>query len=156
MSAGAPSGDDDSGQDFDLNLAPIIDCFTVLITYMLVSAAFISFQMVEVTAVATSDTPPPDTPPPTEIPMSLTVELKPGQVIDLHVAGKETAEYTIKALGDLDWDFPKLTSQLEQIKAKWPTIKEVSVKADNGTRYKQIVRVVEKLKKSISKVMVGE
>jgi biopolymer transport protein ExbD len=155
MSAGAPAGDDDSGQDFDLNLAPIIDCFTVLITYMLVSAAFISFHMIEVTAVATAES-SEETPPPTELPMALTVELKPGQVFDIHVSGKETAEYTIRALGELDWDFPKLASQLEQIKTRWPTIKEVSVKADNGTRYKQIVRVVEKLKKSIPKVLVGE
>ena len=32
------SGSESGGQDFDLNLAPIIDCFTVLITFMLVHA----------------------------------------------------------------------------------------------------------------------
>ncbi|RYZ61531.1 MAG: hypothetical protein EOP09_19835, partial [Proteobacteria bacterium] len=31
--------------EFDLNLAPIIDCFTVLITFLLVSASFLSVSI---------------------------------------------------------------------------------------------------------------
>ena len=34
--------------DFELNLASIIDCFTVLITYLLVSASFISLGILDV------------------------------------------------------------------------------------------------------------
>ena len=37
-----------SGQDVDLNITPIIDCFTVLITFLLASASFLSIGFFEV------------------------------------------------------------------------------------------------------------
>ncbi|MEK7690751.1 MAG: biopolymer transporter ExbD, partial [Bdellovibrionota bacterium] len=43
-SGGGHSG---SSQDFDLNLAPIIDCFTVLITFLLISASFLSIGILD-------------------------------------------------------------------------------------------------------------
>ena len=45
--------------DIELNLAPIIDCFTVLITYLLLSASFLSLSVLDITipldAVASSE-----------------------------------------------------------------------------------------------------
>ena len=36
-----------SGQEVDLNITPIIDCFTVLITFLLASASFLSIGFFE-------------------------------------------------------------------------------------------------------------
>ena len=38
--------------DFELNLASIIDCFTVLITYLLVTASFITLGILDVTVTS--------------------------------------------------------------------------------------------------------
>ena len=78
MSAGSGGN---SNQDFDLNLAPIIDCFTVLITYLLVSASFISLNSLDVGIAATGDTAAaanPSTPP-----LALTAELKDMKMLEL-------------------------------------------------------------------------
>lgn len=47
-----------SGQDVELNITPIIDCFTVLVTFMLASSAFLSIGIFdtapEIAGAATS------------------------------------------------------------------------------------------------------
>ena len=45
MSAGNFEGS--GGQDFELNLASLIDCFTVLITFLLASASFLSVGILD-------------------------------------------------------------------------------------------------------------
>ena len=156
MSAGAPSGDDDTGQDFDLNLAPIIDCFTVLITYMLVSAAFIQLDMLNVSVAATSDAPPPPSTQPLEPPMTLSMELKAGHIAALKVGGKETLEIAVLADAGGNWDYAKMTDQLKIVQGKWPAIKDVSVKAEAAIEYKEIVRVLEHMPKDGLKIFLGE
>ena len=51
MTAGGDSSSSSRGRggsaDFDLNLAPIIDCFTVLIAFLLASASFLSIGIFE-------------------------------------------------------------------------------------------------------------
>ena len=80
MSASVGEG---SGQDVDLNLAPIIDCFTVLITYLLVTASFLTLSSVDVSVSATGTGAPPQasTGPP---PMSMSIELKAGSSLPLN------------------------------------------------------------------------
>ncbi|NDF14013.1 hypothetical protein EB061_01655 [bacterium] len=46
MSAGGGGGEG----DVELNIAPIVDCFTVLIAYMLVSMSFIQLSIFEAEA----------------------------------------------------------------------------------------------------------
>ena len=77
MSAGGGGGEG----DVELNLAPIVDCFTVLIAYLLVSMSFISLSIFEAGVAATS----PESasvevvpPPPGEIPLNLAVILGEG------------------------------------------------------------------------------
>ena len=43
-------------KDFDLNLAPIIDCMTVLITFMLASASFLSIGILDAGVAAAGAT----------------------------------------------------------------------------------------------------
>mgnify|MGYP003351965824 CR=1 FL=1 len=44
----------DGGQDFELNLASIIDCLTVIIAFLLLSSSFVSYGTLD-TAVAALD-----------------------------------------------------------------------------------------------------
>lgn len=150
MSAGAQS---DNGQDFELNLAPIIDCFTVLITYMLVSTAFISLSILEVQTATTAEQPADQQP--AEPQMSLSLALKEGNALEFKVSGREEASFIVQS-GSGSWDLDRMTTQLGAIRKKWPTIQEVSVKADPVVRYKDIIKVVESLKKSMPKVFLGE
>jgi biopolymer transport protein ExbD len=130
------SGDD--GLDFDLNLAPIIDCFTVLITYLLVSASFITLGLLDVTVAASapsaSSAPPPS--------MSLNLRLRQGGLIEVQTEGSERNSIRIPALGG-QWDIAALSEQLKQIKERNPALETGLIGADEGIRYGELVRVVE-------------
>src|SRR4051812_14599722 len=80
-----------SGQDIDLNIAPIIDCFTVLITYLLVSASFLSLAVLEVGVAASGDMAPPVEVPlkPVDPPLSLSVMMKQQGGFEVKLTGGE-------------------------------------------------------------------
>jgi biopolymer transport protein ExbD len=149
--------DGGSNQDVDLNLAPIIDCFTVLITYLLVTASFLTLSSVDVGVAATgTGTPPPvesNAPPP----MVLTMELKAGGEIGLLIRGgtlKKEIAITVPA-GTARWDMATLKKRLEQIQTKWPELTEVSVSAEPTVIYKDIVLVLHEIQDVMPKVYIS-
>src|SRR5690606_3590381 len=132
-------------------LAPIIDCFTVLITYMLVSASFITLDTLDVQVAASAPPAPPSEvapPPPTEIPTSISARIDDIGVVTFKVSGAEEATY--------DTPLESMDSSIAEIRGRWPAVAEINVKAEPGVQYKQIVRAVELLKKSFTKVYLGE
>lgn len=135
----------DSNQDFDLNLAPIIDCFTVLITYLLVSASFISLTILDVGVAASGvGTPPPSNavPPPT-----LTINLTTDNRIDLKLTGgpkKLSISQSLEVTG--------LTKKCTELLRSYPDIKDVTLFAQPTVSYRNVVRVIEEVKKVIPKV----
>lgn len=153
MSAGAG----DSGQDVELNLAPIIDCFTVLITYLLVTASFLSLTALDVGVSATgSGTPPPpaeNTPPP----MVMSMEAQANGDIKINVRGGVTGKefpYVVASLNGRH-DDDMLISRLNEIKQKWPEITEVSVSAEPTVIYKDIVKLIKKVQEAMPKVLIS-
>ena len=150
-------GGGDGGQDVELNLAPIIDCFTVLITYLLVTASFLSLAALDVgvSASGTASAPPADvtTPPP----MVMSLEALANGDIKINVRGGATGvehPFLIAALsGQRDED--KLLAQLNEIKQRWPEITEVSVSAESTVIYKDIVKVIKKIQEALPKVFIS-
>lgn len=152
MSAGASEGSGED-QDFELNLAPIIDCFTVLITYMLATASFISIDTLNVSVNSISDQPIEQ---PLEPQQSLTLQVNFNHELIIDVLGKETSHVVLAPGSDGTPDVNRLKESLAQVKEKWPELKEVSVKAEPGVPYRQIVKVIENTKPLIGKVFLGD
>jgi len=152
MSAGS-SGDG----DVELNLAPIIDCFTVLITYLLVTASFLSLAALDVGVSATGTGAPPPSPDNTPPPMVMSLEALANGDVKINVRGGVSGReypYVIAALsGQRDED--KLLAKLEEIKKKWPTITEASVSAEPTVIYKDVVKVIKKIQEAMPKVMIS-
>lgn len=153
MSAGVPA-EGGEGQDFELNLAPIIDCFTVLITYMLVSASFITLDMLDVSVATTSDAPAEQQPQ--EPPMALSIELTQKFDLNVKLSGKKVDTLTFASKTDKEFDNERLIDALRKIKKKWSNITDVSVKAEPGVQYKYLVRLIENVKTEMPKVTLGE
>jgi len=152
MSGGGSN--DDGGQDFELNLAPIIDCFTVLITYMLVSASFISLDILEVSVnAANPQTEQQQTPP--EMQVSLGLVIKAAHELDLVVTGKGTEHIAVASAANAV-DLVRLRDQVKELQGRYPALQEISVRAEPGVQYREIVNVVEGLKKSMPKVYLGD
>lgn len=124
--------------DFELNLTPIVDCFTVLITYLLISASFISLGMLSITVVAPSEESITTPIPPA---ITVTVYLKPqGEyLIETETPGASKESKTIS-------DASSLLQFLSQIKEKFPTLETLLLTSDDQIEYKHIVKLVEKLK----------
>ncbi len=147
------SVDSGSGQDFDLNIAPIIDCFTVLITYLLVSASFLSLSVLEAGVAASGEMAPPVAEPakPPEPPLTLEIFMK------------QSGEYNIKVTGgrqNLNWSIPiknrvALSAQIRGIVRRLPKLKEANLSAEPTLHYNEMIKIIEDLKPIIPKVFIA-
>src|SRR5215210_1780969 len=115
MSAGVSSGG--NSQDVELNLASIIDCFTVLIAFMLASASFLSIGILDAGVAAAGTTSAGGEPPA----VNITIELTKEQAFQFKVSGKASFSRTIPAKGR-DYDYEALAAQLAQAKTQWPSV----------------------------------
>lgn len=145
----------DNGADFELNLAPIIDCFTVLITYLLVSASFISLTILDVGVAASGQAVPG--PANAEPPMSLMIQMTASKEIQLKLSGgaaNVNLSYAI-APAKNDWDTAGISARLLEMKKKWPKIEDGTLSADPSVQYKEVVRLIEELKKALPKIYLA-
>jgi biopolymer transport protein ExbD len=153
------AGSSDSGQDVDLNLAPIIDCFTVLITYLLVSAAFISLTVLDVGVSASGQAaaPPPEVNPKVP-PPSLAAHVLPDHTLTLKLTGGPRnldVSVPIPSTPSAEFNIDFLNARLAEITAREPEVKEVNVTAEPTVRYRDLVKVIEGIKKTINKVFLA-
>jgi len=137
-------------QDFELNIASVIDCFTVLITYLLVSASFISISALDIDIAGAGDAPQSEPPP-----VSIAVQLENNRSLVIKVTGAEKNEWLVEPK-DGTWDTDSLNAKLESLKAKWPVVTAALLGADDNLEYKEVVKVVETAKKTLPNITLGD
>src|SRR4051812_21662207 len=113
MSAGVSGGG--NSQDFELNLASIIDCFTVLIAFMLASASFLSVGILDAGVAAAGAQANPNDKPPS---VNMTVELGQGQKFTVKLVGKASTTTPIDGLAG-KWNYEELTRNLASTKTRF-------------------------------------
>jgi|GEM_PF-1269362 len=142
-------GSSSNSQEVDLNITPIIDCFTVLITFMLASASFLSIGFFDAyTPGMSSD--PTSAPPDTEA----FVKIKNNQTAELKIKGRKhlTLTFDLKnpdSLKGLDQEMKKLDS--EHLK-----LNQVLLSAEDDVDYKSVADVMGHLSQSNLPVVVGD
>lgn len=138
-----------SGLDFELNLASIIDCFTVLIAFMLASASFLSVGLLDAGVAAagsTSTGAPPS--------VQLQLEMKLDHTIVMNLTGKSQLKRTI-ASKDGNWDYAKLQEELGGLSKQWPDLKGAILSGENKVEYKDIITAMDTTRKTLPAVMLG-
>jgi biopolymer transport protein ExbD len=145
------SGGAKDSQDFELNLASIIDCFTVLIAFMLASTAFISIGILDAGVAAAGATAADNSAPP---PINISLELGKDKGISLKVTGKATSNQSIIAK-DGAWNMTEMTDKLQALHQQWPTVNAITLTADNSIEYKDVVLTMENIRKTIPVVLLG-
>ena len=144
------SGGGGTDLDFELNLAPIIDCFTVLITFLLVSASYVSLQIIEASVASVEVTQSTDPAPVTGV--SLTVMVKLDGSYDILVSGEDNQVIPIPATpGALELVDAKLTELLQ----KWKETSTVTVSGEENVEYHSIVQVMEACRKHFKTILMG-
>ena len=129
--------------DFELNLAPIIDAFTVLITFMLASASFLSISVFDAgfaPAEAVGDPSPP--------PITITVNVKKAGSFELNLKGHTNSNKTFP-------NVDALMEELKSVKAKYPTVLSITLSADDKVEYESVVQAMEKIRAPYPSVVLG-
>lgn len=152
-------GGGESEGDIELNLAPIVDCFTVLIAYLLVSMSFLSLGFFEAGVAMTG--PPPatmDNTPPPEVPISFSIAISDANHLQLKLTGGKTNLDQTIAMDPKDgaFDLDGLKTRIADLVKTYPDIKEANVSADPAVRYKSIVSVIEAVKTALPKVFLAD
>jgi biopolymer transport protein ExbD len=138
------------GQEVELNLAPIIDCFTVLIAFMLVSASFLSIGLLDAGIAAAGPSNDKSVPPP----ISVEVVIQNGLALQVKISGKETRTLNVNAK-DRALDLDGLAGQLKPIQEKWKTVTGATISAENDVEYKEVIRTMEATRKHFPAVALG-
>ena len=119
----------------ELLLVPMIDIFTVLVTFLLMTAVFSKTVVLELNLPSSQESPPP-------LPENLQLEVlvRPDH---LEVADRNTGP--LKQLPDSaqGHDYEGLTEFLKQVKAKFPAKTDASVLVEHDTPYDTLVQVMD-------------
>lgn len=129
--------------DFELNLAPIIDCLTVLITFMLASASFLSISIFDAgftPAEAQGDPTPP--------PITVSLDLKKNGSLQVVIKGQLNQRNTFA-------NPDEASEALRQLKEKYPGLESVTITADQEVEYEAVVRAMEKARVNNLSMVLG-
>jgi biopolymer transport protein ExbD len=138
-------------EEFELNLASIIDCFTVLITYLLVSASFISIGVLDVNIA----TPSPSSESTPEPKVSLSIQVEMDRNISVRLTGEDNKQISVPPK-DGRWDYDGLLDAIKPLKDKWPELNEAVVAATPDIEYQEVVKAVEVAKKVVPVAYLGD
>ena len=148
----ARGGNEENNSDFNLDITPVINCTTVLITFLLLSASFIKIGLLDAGVSAAGKNAKSDEEPP---PIHITVMLKPNHSIKVKVIGEQNKTYQIKSTQNAKWNYQKLLDQIESLKEKWPETKALTLEADGEIAYQHVVHTMDKVEEKIPGVVLG-
>ena len=141
--------DNHQNQDVEINITPIIDCFTVLITFLLASASFLSIGYFEASTPGNSmasNTTVPDT--------ELVLKITENHDLQLNWKGKKSGRSTIHL--DQDPNADQLDAELTKAKSENIRLEQILITADNAVPYKSISKVLDVSGKSGIPVVIGD
>jgi len=122
----------------ELLLVPMIDIFTVLVTFLLMTAVFSR------TVILQLNLPPPNTawkePPP-----GLQLEVMVRKDL-LQVADRNTGPLATFPNTPSGYDYDNLTEYLKRVKAKFPDKTDASILLEQDTPYDTLVQVMDRLR----------
>lgn len=136
-------------QEVDLNITPIIDCFTVLITFLLASASFLSIGFFETyTPGQSADAAQGE--PDSEV----VVRIKSNHVAEFKFKGKRNDSFVVRM--DDKGSLIELDHKLDAIPTSGIKVNQVLLSADDGVPFEELSDMMGHLNKTKLPVVVGE
>ncbi len=134
-------------QDFELNIAPIIDCFMVVITFLLVSASFISIGVIDTSAADAISAPQEANLGSVE----LAIDLKSNRTIAISITGD--GNETFEIMPSLStFDLNALGVKLSALKQKYSALNSANLNAESGVQYKDVIHALESVREQLPQV----
>lgn len=136
-----------TAESFDINVTPMLDMFSVLIAFLLLTAVFSSTGQIRVEVPFLSSKPPPpqedlDKNPQKTVTVTIdTAVVKMDVVTDASSKDNETKEYPIddKGLDDLQ-------ARLYQLRSEDPKFDKVTVMTELNVKYETLVQVIDTMR----------
>jgi biopolymer transport protein ExbD len=122
----------------ELLLVPMIDIFTVLVTFLLMTAVFSRTVILQLNLPA-SQTEFREPPPGLQLEVMVRKEL-------LQVADRNTGPLAVIANTASGYDYEALTEYLKRVKAKFPEKTDASVLLEADTPYDTLVQVMDRVR----------
>ncbi len=140
-------GSGSDGQDFELNLASIIDCLTVIIAFLLLSSSFVSYGALDTAVAAPQSSQTADGSE--ERPQSLTLSVKilEDDRVELEISGKRTEKRRIAR--------DSLRTELQALKAKYPGLEGMVLSAGPRLPYREVIRGMDEARTIFPAVALG-
>lgn len=150
----AGDGGGSGGQDFELNLASIIDCLTVIIAFLLMSSSFVSYGAMD-TAVAIpqqgASTPSQSDSHAVTLTLRLAGQAPAEEKIDWEVVsnggGKAREKKSISRAA--------LVAELEQAKGRYPGLQGVVLSAEARIPYQKLIAAMDDTRRVFPAVILG-
>lgn len=131
-------------EEVELNIMPFIDIFSMLNTFLLTSAVFMSIGMVRVQIPFLSNAAPPNEEPERELTVNIDIQK---EKIELKTS------YSKAPAQEKSWDYPntedgvnELHAQLLKIRIDNPKVDKATVFSDEDVRYESLIKVLDSAK----------
>jgi biopolymer transport protein ExbD len=149
----------EQAEEFELNITSIIDCFTVLIAFMLVSASFVSIAVMDSEVAAGAAVVQETTPG-----LNVAITVQSDHTVRIDVSGTAKgrgvskshvipARTTVK--GGLEPDYAVLSDRLSFMKGEWPDTSSATLTADSAVAYREVIKTMEVARKAYPSVLLG-
>jgi biopolymer transport protein ExbD len=145
----ASFGGSGGGQEVELNITPIIDCFTVLITFLLASASFLSIGFFEAYTPG-SNADPTQAEPDTEV----VLKIKANHMAEFKVKGKRNLTLTFNTVDPAS--MKNLEQEVQNLKDPSIKLSQILVSADDTVDYKELSEMMGHINRFNLPVVVGE
>ena len=141
----SPTGQD-GGQDFELNLASIIDCLTVIIAFLLLSSSFVSYGALD-TAVAAPQREGAASTAQQPQALSLTVKILENNRAELLLSGTAHERRTLSR--------SDLLTELKTVQGKYPGLSGMVLTAERRVNYSEVIHAMDDARKVFPAVALG-
>jgi biopolymer transport protein ExbD len=144
----------ESSSDFDLNLAPIIDCFTVIIAFLLASAAFVSIGVFEAAVPSIAPQQGQSEQAQTSS-LDVIAEVGKDKNITLSWSGVKTGKQVVSTQGgrELEGFRKELQILRESVQKEVPG--SLEIRASDEAVYADLISVLEAARPSFPAVILG-
>lgn len=128
--------------NFELNIMPVLDILSVLICFLLLTAVWVELGSLDVRQAIGDNTASGKNPP------SVWATVKNDGTVDLILKDVKEKNLDVRLRGrDGQVDWGTLSQQLERLKSRLPELKTGIVRPEAGTRYGDVIRIMDSLKK---------
>ncbi len=142
-----------AGEDVgEVNIIPIVDCFTVVIVYLLSTASIISISSIYAEIVQSGA----GGATVAQEQVSVSVTLQENRQLRIRVFEQKLSEAFLDQTANRDYDFTQLQQWARQFKEKYPGVREVSLLAEGAVEYQELIRAIASLHDSHAVVFVKE